>query len=339
MARSLPRGSGSFFAATDEDEIATSESVRRRRRPLGRQLSALGALVVTGVAATVLLPTATANADPSANDWYRLRMCESGNNYSINTGNDHYGAYQFDLSTWRSVGGSGYPYQASPGEQDARALILYRERGWQPWQCAAIVGLQNDSDAGSGIISDIHVPGGGSGGGGSGGGGGSSSTDVPAFPGSRSYVLGDHSSTIEAFQNQMHRRGYFPPGTGRYGPQTAVLVKRLQLLNGLQGTGTLGPKTWRAAFVGKYSLPSTARSGVPPYPGVHSFSVGDTNPIIRAFQNQMHARGVFPAGTGHYGPQTLAMIKRLQRLNGIRSSGLLGPKTWRAAWVGKYTRP
>ena len=82
-----------------------------------------------------------ASADPSANDWYRLRVCESGNNYAINTGNGYYGAYQFDLSTWRSVGGTGYPHQASPAVQDALALKLWQQRGWSPWACAGIVGL------------------------------------------------------------------------------------------------------------------------------------------------------------------------------------------------------
>lgn len=34
-------------------------------------------------------------------EWlYKLRMCESGGNYSINTGNGYYGAYQFSKATW-----------------------------------------------------------------------------------------------------------------------------------------------------------------------------------------------------------------------------------------------
>ena len=87
-----------------------------------------------------------ASAAPSASDWQRLRECESGNNYSINTGNGYYGAYQFDLSTWRSVGGTGYPHQASPATQDALALALWQQRGWSPWVCARILGLGNNPD-------------------------------------------------------------------------------------------------------------------------------------------------------------------------------------------------
>ena len=72
--------------------------------------------------------------DPPGEDYlYRLRMCESGGDYSTNTGNGFYGAYQFDLPTWGSVGGSGLPSDASPAEQDYRAAALYRSRGSSPW--------------------------------------------------------------------------------------------------------------------------------------------------------------------------------------------------------------
>ena len=53
-----------------------------------------------------------------------IRACESGNNYSTDTGNGYYGAYQFSMSTWRSVGGSGNPAHASPAEQDMRAQMM-----------------------------------------------------------------------------------------------------------------------------------------------------------------------------------------------------------------------
>ena len=62
-----------------------------------------------------------------------IRACESGGNYSTNTGNGFYGAYQFDQQTWNSVGGSGNPANASPAEQDARAQALINSRGSSPW--------------------------------------------------------------------------------------------------------------------------------------------------------------------------------------------------------------
>lgn len=67
---------------------------------------------------------------------YRVAMCESGGNTTINTGNGYYGLWQFDLPTWRSVGGTGFPSSASLDEQVMRARLLYDARGWQPWGCA-----------------------------------------------------------------------------------------------------------------------------------------------------------------------------------------------------------
>ena len=66
--------------------------------------------------------------------WLALRFCESSDDYQAVSPTGRYrGAYQFDLPTWRSVGGSGDPIVASPGEQDARARELYARRGSDPW--------------------------------------------------------------------------------------------------------------------------------------------------------------------------------------------------------------
>jgi hypothetical protein len=64
---------------------------------------------------------------------YRVRMCESGGNYRIDTDNGFYGAYQFTLSSWAAVGGRGYPNQAPPWEQDMRALRLRAVQGTGAW--------------------------------------------------------------------------------------------------------------------------------------------------------------------------------------------------------------
>jgi resuscitation-promoting factor RpfA len=320
------------------DQAAANETYAENKSGTVRHAAGLRRIVVAALgvvattAAVLVLPATNASADPSANSWYRLRMCESSNNYKINTGNAHYGAYQFDLSTWRSVGGTGYPQQASPAEQDARALILYRERGWQPWQCAGIVGLREDRDARSGRTSDIKVPR-------SSASSAGSSSAIPAFPGSRWYHPGDWNSSIKRFQDQMHKRGFFPLGTGEYGPNTLAMVKRLQSLNGLVPNGYIGPNTWRLAWTGKYTTAASARtraSAIPAFPGSRWYHPGDWNSSIKRFQDQMHKRGFFPVGTGEYGPNTLAMVKRLQSLNGLVPNGYIGPNTWRLAWTGKY---
>lgn len=62
--------------------------------------------------------------------WDRLAQCESGGNWSINTGNGYYGGVQFSLQSWRAVGGSGYPHQAPRTEQIKRAEMLLDRQGW-----------------------------------------------------------------------------------------------------------------------------------------------------------------------------------------------------------------
>lgn len=75
--------------------------------------------------------------------WDRLAQCESGGNWAINTGNGYFGGLQFSLSSWRAVGGSGYPHQASKAEQIARAEALKARQGWGAWPaCTAKLGLR-----------------------------------------------------------------------------------------------------------------------------------------------------------------------------------------------------
>ena len=60
--------------------------------------------------------------------------CESGGNpRAISAGGTYRGKYQFSFATWRSVGGTGDPAQASEAEQDRRAAILYRRDGPGQW--------------------------------------------------------------------------------------------------------------------------------------------------------------------------------------------------------------
>ena len=75
--------------------------------------------------------------------WDRLAQCESNGNWQANTGNGYYGGLQFLPSTWRSVGGSGLPHQASKAEQINRAQILQARSGWGQWPaCSRRLGLR-----------------------------------------------------------------------------------------------------------------------------------------------------------------------------------------------------
>jgi len=78
----------------------------------------------------------------SDDTWYRLRTCESGNNYQRNSHNGYYGAYQFSLNTWLANGGVGYPNEAAPTIQDQIAKKVQAHRGWNPWPgCSIKLGL------------------------------------------------------------------------------------------------------------------------------------------------------------------------------------------------------
>jgi uncharacterized protein YabE (DUF348 family) len=76
--------------------------------------------------------------------WDRIAQCESGGNWSINTGNGYYGGLQFNEATWNSNGGQVYAARAdlaSKAQQIAIADKVRDARGYEPWQCAGELGI------------------------------------------------------------------------------------------------------------------------------------------------------------------------------------------------------
>lgn len=72
----------------------------------------------------------------------KLRFCEAGGDYTKNTGNGYFGAYQYSISTWANFGGYARPDLAPPAVQDAKAQETQARRGWSPWpSCARKLGL------------------------------------------------------------------------------------------------------------------------------------------------------------------------------------------------------
>ncbi len=86
---------------------------------------------------------AASPATASTSVWDRVAGCESGGDWSINTGNGYYGGLQFALSSWRWVGGTGYPHEASKQTQIAMAERLLSRQGWSAWPaCSRKLGLR-----------------------------------------------------------------------------------------------------------------------------------------------------------------------------------------------------
>lgn len=70
--------------------------------------------------------------------WDKIAQCESGGNWSINSGNGYYGGLQFDIRTWIGSGGGAYAPNASlasKAQQIDIANRVYAQRGLQPWGC------------------------------------------------------------------------------------------------------------------------------------------------------------------------------------------------------------
>lgn len=126
------------YAIVLEDGVETERELvsdKVTREPVDRK-------VVVG---TKERPRAVADTSNVGGTWQALAQCESGGNWSINTGNGYYGGLQFSQSSWLGAGGGKYaplPHLASASEQIATAEVLRSNGGWGHWPaCAAKLGL------------------------------------------------------------------------------------------------------------------------------------------------------------------------------------------------------
>ena len=111
----------------------------------------LAGVAVTSVAA---VGGATAMAQPASAGgtvWDRVAACESGGNWSINTGNGYYGGLQFSYQTWKGFGGQRYATtanKASKGQQIEIAQKVLKTQGPGAWPvCSKRAGLTRANGA------------------------------------------------------------------------------------------------------------------------------------------------------------------------------------------------
>lgn len=121
-----------------------------RKQPRTKALTRVLLLSTTLAVATFLISPWAATAHvhrslvpPSDDAFARLRACESGGDYGAKAGKRYFGAYQFSVPTWRSLGLDGLPHEAPPEVQDDAARRLQARSGWRQWPgCARKLGLR-----------------------------------------------------------------------------------------------------------------------------------------------------------------------------------------------------
>ncbi|MDN3937478.1 MULTISPECIES: resuscitation-promoting factor [unclassified Arthrobacter] len=104
-------------------------AVGTKEKPKPQAAAAPAASGNTGAAAPAMMNEAM---------WDKIAQCESGGNWSINSGNGYYGGLQFDIPSWLANGGGAYApnaSQASKAQQIAVANTYYAKAGLGPWGC------------------------------------------------------------------------------------------------------------------------------------------------------------------------------------------------------------
>jgi hypothetical protein len=238
-------------------------------------------VVAPALAAAIGGSIAISQPATAATTWEGLRQCESGGDYTTNSGNGYYGAYQFSLGTWQSLGYPGLPSDASPSTQDEAALKLADRSGFGQWPvCGRGMGADQlaagasssgagasgtgttgpdaasatPSDAGSSGTGAAHAHAYGRNGAAWQGWQGwhTVSVDSPSASGDATPFTTDLVDQVRpdvwSWQNQMNNLGYPIQVDGQYGPESAGAASHLQASKGLPVDGICGPRTWVATF-------------------------------------------------------------------------------------------
>ena len=123
--------------ATEDFPVRAPSSRSRRVRVAAAVVGA-----ATAAAGGVALATSAGATDTV---WDRVATCESGQNWSINTGNGYYGGLQFHPQTWTGFGGgryAAYAHQATRGQQIEIAQKVLKVQGPGAWPvCSRRAGL------------------------------------------------------------------------------------------------------------------------------------------------------------------------------------------------------
>ncbi|MDN3255396.1 transglycosylase family protein [Streptomyces mutabilis] len=123
----------------------------KHRRP-SKATRVIAVAGVTGAAVAAPLMAAGNASAATASEWDAVAQCESGGNWSINTGNGYYGGLQFSASTWAGYGGTQYAAtadQATKAQQIEIAEKVLAGQGKGAWPVCG-TGLSNAAYTGGG---------------------------------------------------------------------------------------------------------------------------------------------------------------------------------------------
>jgi resuscitation-promoting factor RpfA len=209
-----------------------SNAISRVRSRIGRS-AVIGSTIAAAAVTSTVAFTQPASA---ATTWAGLRQCESGGNYSINTGNGYYGAYQMDLQTWHGLGYSGLPSDAAPAVQDQAAQRLFAARGSEPWPvcgqglAGGAISAAATPAAAPAVQEAVYRP------------------AAASSPYLTTALAGQTRADVRSWQTRMNQLGYHLAVDGRYGPRSAAAARAFQAAHRLSVDGVVGPLTWAATF-------------------------------------------------------------------------------------------
>ncbi|MEU1001023.1 transglycosylase family protein [Streptomyces tibetensis] len=135
--------------------LFSGKGTHRRPSKASRVIAIAG---VTGAAVAAPLMAAGNASAASTSEWDTVAQCESGGNWSINTGNGYYGGLQFSASTWAAYGGTQYASTADQASKDQQIQVAEKvlaSQGKGAWPVCgkglsgASTGGGSSSDSGS----------------------------------------------------------------------------------------------------------------------------------------------------------------------------------------------
>ncbi len=131
--------------------------------------------------------------------------------------------------------------------------------------------------------------------------------------------MGSKGPDVIELQQKLVENGYLDKNylTGFFGPNTEAAVKKYQAENGISQTGVVAEKTIEAMFI-KKDLDETM-----------VFRNGDESAEVRKLQQALCDMGYLKEDsvTGYYGDVTESAVKKFQKDNGIKETGVAAKQT------------